>query len=1227
MAIASCRLGMSRMIVWAGTMILISAFSCDTGQPPPQVLFNQAGPSEVPSGLPQNSSSVASDVGVVGANSTAVLYQAKNGPGLAQGPVSWVNGNVNIGESHYLEGHSIPYRIVMHSLPTDGTEIELVIGYDVKRNGKHAVSYLTHYQRLDPHEGTFGHESELIDPLLAVAGAPATFSTLAIPEPRANVLVDCLPGELEQPAASFSVLNSEEKVMTLYGGQLLDIAYQGTAPDLEASQAEEIVTVRFTASSETAVLAWGGQIANRSEFGCEGDPQSAGGSGGSPYVARLKGWSLNQLASQTVTLNSATVFEPAVFCEVTGPMPVCPNSTDNIYSVNVTGDCEGPAFYWWHVLGDGEIVGSDEEPTVNVTAGASGTFLVFVTVFCADCHNCEPVICCAVVNIVPPAEAGAGPDITLCPPDDGPTCFDLTGTAVGGVPSWSVVTQPPGGAGCNVTITDGDTLTPSVCFPEGCSGSATLELFVGGKCDSDTDEVVLTVLPASTANAGPDASACPTDGQTCFNLSGSGSNGTPSWAVISQPSPGSVTITNGNTYTPTVCFAANVTGSATLELTVAGSPPCPASDRVVLTVGVPAVATAGPDQSLCPPDDGPTCFNLAGSGTGGTPSWSVVLQPGGGSGCNVTITGGSTFSPTVCFPEGCTGSATLRLTVQGDPICPPDTDDLVLTVVEPPDADAGPDDFACPTANQPTCFGLSGTGNNGTPSWSVVSQPSPGSVTIQNGNTFTPTVCFSAGTLGSATLRLTVTGNSLCPPATDDVVLTVQVPAEASAGADQSLCPPSSGPTCFSLTGTGSGGAPSWTVVTQPPGGGACNVTITGGSSLTPTVCFPAGCTGSATIRLTVAGDNNCPPDTDDVVLTVVEPPNADAGPDDEACPNQNGPTCFNLAGSGDGTPSWSVVNQPSPGSVTIQNGNTYSPTVCFASGVLGTATIRLSVTGNSLCPPATDDVILVVGESDLSCSTDTAVVAGVVTGSISGGTAPYSCSASFGSAGWVVLTCEVTGNTFEVTYTQDGGICTPVPTVTIEITDSEGCVTECVQEIPCPQGCVAESIVACECPDNPVTICASPSGGLPPFTFDWNGPKGIFTEQCITVDTPGIYTATVTDGNGLAETCCSAVVNAHIHGPSPCPNETGLEYEVHFELPGGTFTPNSFSWEIFGQGTFCGATNGDTVCVDAGASGVFTVVANVTGTITFACEGTTQSLPISGTCALALVIEEVNCP
>src|SRR5437867_9359193 len=70
------------------------------------------------------------------AGASADLWQARNGlPTSPNDPVDWVKGNVGAANSHYAEGYSIPYRVVVTSLSTGSHN--LVIEWDTEQSGKH----------------------------------------------------------------------------------------------------------------------------------------------------------------------------------------------------------------------------------------------------------------------------------------------------------------------------------------------------------------------------------------------------------------------------------------------------------------------------------------------------------------------------------------------------------------------------------------------------------------------------------------------------------------------------------------------------------------------------------------------------------------------------------------------------------------------------------------------------------------------------------------------------------------------------------------------------------------------------------------------------------------------------------------------------------------------------------------------------------------------------------
>src|SRR5438876_12144329 len=81
----------------------------------------------------------------VWAASAANLYQCAN---LGNGPVNctWQNGNLNSNQAHWLEGDSAPYQLVLSGL-TPNSSYTVTIGYNTTIGGKHAIDYLTSYNR------------------------------------------------------------------------------------------------------------------------------------------------------------------------------------------------------------------------------------------------------------------------------------------------------------------------------------------------------------------------------------------------------------------------------------------------------------------------------------------------------------------------------------------------------------------------------------------------------------------------------------------------------------------------------------------------------------------------------------------------------------------------------------------------------------------------------------------------------------------------------------------------------------------------------------------------------------------------------------------------------------------------------------------------------------------------------------------------------------------------
>ncbi|HRI61447.1 MAG TPA: choice-of-anchor D domain-containing protein, partial [Saprospiraceae bacterium] len=96
----------------------------------------------------------------------------------------------------------------------------------------------------------------------------------------------------------------------------------------------------------------------------------------------------------TSTCSDQTPVKGSPTCTLTGPDPVCGNSTGNVYSVN--NGSYPISFYSWSISGNGTIVGSTTGSSITVTAGASGTYTVNVT---SMGFNFCPSFCSKTVTI------------------------------------------------------------------------------------------------------------------------------------------------------------------------------------------------------------------------------------------------------------------------------------------------------------------------------------------------------------------------------------------------------------------------------------------------------------------------------------------------------------------------------------------------------------------------------------------------------------------------------------------------------------------------------------------------------------------------------------------------------------------------------------------------------------------------------------------------------------
>jgi hypothetical protein len=223
----------------------------------------------------------------------ADLDQCGNGPLSAPVPCTldaWQNGNLNANQAHYGEGDSVPYRMKFAELTVGGSNT-VTISYDTTKSGKHALDYLTSYDRTE----NIGN-----NPCSGVAGCVlGSKTTFPIPlDPRVANGQNQVPGggdDITQIPGTFA----------MFGGTITAVSGY-TVTGTYAGDSTTFITITFTSNVANPVMAWGGHIATRIDWGLA---NSAIAITGSPYHMRLE--DLNGSGgNQDRSLSAASVFFP-----------------------------------------------------------------------------------------------------------------------------------------------------------------------------------------------------------------------------------------------------------------------------------------------------------------------------------------------------------------------------------------------------------------------------------------------------------------------------------------------------------------------------------------------------------------------------------------------------------------------------------------------------------------------------------------------------------------------------------------------------------------------------------------------------------------------------------------------------------------------------------------------------------------------------------------------------
>ncbi len=635
---------------------------------------------------------------------------------------------------------------------------------------------------------------------------------------------------------------------------------------------------------------------------------------------------------------------------------------------------------------------------------AAGT--VTLTLTTVGNGNSLPVTDQVTITITPAPVVNAGANLTVCANQSTAQLAGIVNNATGGVWSGGSGTFNPGNTNLNATYTP----TPG----EITAGSVTLTLTSTGNglCNAVSDQVVINIAPAPVVNAGLDATVC--SNNAAVQLAATVSNaGGGIWSGGTGGFSPSITALNA-IYTPSTTELNN--GSVTLSLTSTGNGTCAqVTDQVFIVFTQTPLVSAGSDVTVCA--NGAT-VNLNGS----------VTIAGGG----VWSGGGGTFSPnantlnatyTPSPAEVALGTATLTLTSTQNDLCNPVSDQMTITIIAAPVAEAGNNLSVC--SNNPSVqLGGSVTGAGGG-QWSGGAGTFAPSIASLNA-VYMPTAAeIAAGTLN---LTLTTIGNGNCVPVTDDVLITFTAAPTANAGSGGVYCANNASiPLSGSVTVANGG---SWS--------GAQGTFTPNANSLSAVYQPSVGelAAGSVTLTLTTTGNNGCTAVSDEVTYTFTPAPTANAGVDLSSCANSptvqlNGAVTVATGGLWTGG-----AGGFSPNNGTLNA--TYTPSA--AEIAAGAATLTLTTVGNGLCNAVSDQVVITIAPAPIVdagtaiqvCANNAgAQLDGSVLNAAGGswsGAGMFSPSSTALNAVYTPTAAEIAAGSATVTLTSTGnGLCTAV--------------------------------------------------------------------------------------------------------------------------------------------------------------------------------------------------------
>ena len=302
-------------------------------------------------------------------------------------------------------------------------------------------------------------------------------------------------------------------------------------------------------------------------------------------------------------------------------------------------------------------------------------------------------------------------------------------------------------------------------------GSITVRL-IASSCTSDSVDLEILFLEGPTATVPDDQDVCMSQSVTFIGTRLLSSSGV--WSTNGSGQIGPDEFSDEITYIPS--YADQNMGTIELYFEAVSANGCPSDyDTVELNVLIQPSVNSGSNQTICSLD-GQVVLSSS------VQDYSTLLWTSNGTG---SFSSDTDPNPTYQLSAADDSIGVLNLTLTAEAFsCFPNFTDVVSVTIEPEVLlTMGLPQDACSDAAGVVFNASSENANN--LSWS-----SSGTGSFSSQNLEFSTYTFSAQDVldGTINISITATSNGLCPSATDNTTLTLNIPPLVDAGVDQTLC-------------------------------------------------------------------------------------------------------------------------------------------------------------------------------------------------------------------------------------------------------------------------------------------------------------------------------------------------------------------------------------------------------------------------------------------------------